>query len=74
MQYHRENDGYLAFWKEKIMSDYSHIQTELTNGVLQVTFNRPKVGNALSLVMVQEIATVLENSKDHKKQKIIKIK
>ena len=56
------------------MADYSHIQTDLHNGVLQLTFNRPKVGNALSLVMVQEIAAALEKSKDNDSVRLLLIR
>ena len=41
-----------------------HISTELHNGVLTITFDRPKIGNALSLLMVQQISHELMQAEE----------
>ena len=40
-----------------------HIRTEVTNGVLTITFDRPKIGNALSLLMIEQISDELTKAK-----------
>ena len=45
------------------MSD-RHISTVVDNGVLTITFDRPKIGNALSLLMVQQISEELKKAKE----------
>lgn len=41
-----------------------HIRTEVTRGVLTIIFDRPKIGNALSLLMVQQISDELAKAKE----------
>lgn len=41
-----------------------HITAECTDGVLTITFARPKIGNALSLLMVQQISEELARAQD----------
>ena len=41
------------------MQSYNNIAVHLEKGILRIKFNRPSVGNALSLAMVNEIGAVL---------------
>lgn len=41
-----------------------HISTNISNGVLTITFDRPKIGNALSLLMVHQISDELTKAKE----------
>ena len=46
------------------MDTYEHIAIHAQNGVLYIKFNRPSVGNALSLAMVEELADIISKSEN----------